>query len=247
MKVYADFESLLVPIEEAETEEEQAIVIPDSDGEEPAPLVIAEDTDGEAAEARAAQQELIDQIRNPEQEATVPKTRSSTRLTHKHKCIAVSALMVSIIPELNNQRFYYCGEDCDSHFMEQLEEWESVVQRYIESPKPMDPLTPDEQQTFDSASVCYLCKKHIDPDETRQEWKKVRDHDHFTGKFLGAAHSKCNILRRRVFKVSFIQHRKHYMILNYNNRSQFSSTISGVMTRTLLPVHSATPVRNQSN
>ena len=88
--------------------------------------------------------------------------------------------------------------------MEQLEEWESAVQQYIDSPKPMDPLSPDEQQKYDSATVCYLCKKPIEEDERKMEWKKVRDHDHFTGQFLGAAHSKCNLQRRRVFKVRSI-------------------------------------------
>ena len=121
VKVYADFESLLVPIEEAESEEEP-IAVSDTDDEDQPPLVITDEVDGEVAEARAAQQRLIDQIQNPQPSATVPKKRSATRLTHQHKCIAVSALMVSLIPKLNNQRFYYCGEDCDTRFMEQLEE-----------------------------------------------------------------------------------------------------------------------------
>jgi hypothetical protein len=56
--------------------------------------------------------------------------------------------------------------------MEQLEEWEAAVQRYIDSPKPMDPLSPEDQRMYDSATTCYLCKKAIYPDERKMEYRK---------------------------------------------------------------------------
>ena len=43
----------------------------------------------------------------------------------------------------------------------------------------------------------------------RRDYRKVRDHDHFTGKFRGAAHSKCNIklqVRRENVKIPIFFH-----------------------------------------
>jgi hypothetical protein len=52
----------------------------------------------------------------------------------------------------------------------------------------MIPLSDDEQVDFDNASMCYLCKCELS--------YKVRDHDHFSGRYLGAACNKCNLARR---------------------------------------------------
>jgi hypothetical protein len=45
---------------------------------------------------------------------------------------------------------------------------------------------------YDSASVCHICKKPFDADYEWQQ-KKVKDHDHITGQFRGAAHNSCNL------------------------------------------------------
>ncbi len=57
-------------------------------------------------------------------------------------------------------------------------------------------MTHEDEKIFRCAKNCYLCKKSfskavdsiIDDDDD----VKVRDHDHLTGAYRGAAHSKCN-------------------------------------------------------
>ena len=49
-------------------------------------------------------------------------------------------------------------------------------------------ITPEEEVQFQQSTICWLCEGSLlDCDE------KVRDHDHLTGKYRGAAHSNCNI------------------------------------------------------
>ena len=51
-------------------------------------------------------------------------------------------------------------------------------------------LTLDEQKEYENATYCHICKKEFG-DKKKQ--RKVRDHDHYTGKYCGAAHSICNL------------------------------------------------------
>ena len=44
-----------------------------------------------------------------------------------------------------------------------------------------------EKEQFDKATKCWICNGEFEDDA------KVRDHCHFTGRYRGAAHNKCNI------------------------------------------------------
>lgn len=44
-----------------------------------------------------------------------------------------------------------------------------------------------EKAEFEKATKCWICQGDFNED------KKVRDHCHFTGKYRGAAHNKCNL------------------------------------------------------
>ena len=60
--------------------------------------------------------------------------------------------------------------------------------------KKMLLLTKEELKSHQDAKVCYICGKRIlkkfDKD---QNYQKVRDDCHCTGKYRGAAHSICNL------------------------------------------------------
>ena len=46
-------------------------------------------------------------------------------------------------------------------------------------------LTYKYEQEFNDATKCCFCNEELKDD-------RVRDHNHFTGKYFGAAHAKCN-------------------------------------------------------
>ncbi len=67
---------------------------------------------------------------------------------------------------------------------------------------PMDKLTEQEEEIVRTATHCYLCEG-IFHDEGE---KRVRDHDHLTGKFLGMAHNDCNLARRELYQLCIFTH-----------------------------------------
>ena len=66
---------------------------------------------------------------------------------------------------------------------------EAKIKAILAEPVPMTPLTQIEQEEFSNAVNCHICSEALGAD-------RVRDHDHLTGKFRGAAHNQCNLLFR---------------------------------------------------
>ena len=61
-----------------------------------------------------------------------------------------------------------------------------------------------ELKSFDKAKICHVCKKDLLTEEG--VYDKVRDHCHFTGKYRGAAHNKCNLNCRKPMILPVIFH-----------------------------------------
>ena len=80
------------------------------------------------------------------------------------------------------------NEDVSQKFIEMLEEDIKKIYKEFDFSKKMLPLTKKEEYEFENAKICWICQKGFEKKD-----KKVRDHCHFTGKFRGAAHNKCNL------------------------------------------------------
>ena len=60
--------------------------------------------------------------------------------------------------------------------------------------KKMSPLNKEELKSHQNRKICYICGKRILTKPSKSiNYRKVRDHCHFTGKYRGAAHSICNL------------------------------------------------------
>ena len=77
-------------------------------------------------------------------------------------------------------------EDIDGIFVEMLERDIKRIQEKFEFSKKMI-FTFKDKDDFEKAKICWICQKEFG------ESKIVRDHCHFTGKYRGAAHNKCNL------------------------------------------------------
>ena len=69
--------------------------------------------------------------------------------------------------------------------------------------KKKKPLTNKEIKSYEKQKVCYICKENFCDDKNK---KKVRDHCHFTGKFRGTAHSRCNLRYKVPRVISIVFH-----------------------------------------
>ena len=78
-----------------------------------------------------------------------------------------------------------------------VEVTQSIYDKYYRRPKTLS-LSRDEQKSFNKATTCHICSGLLNGD-------KVRDHCHFTGKYRGAAHNKCNLMckKPRILPVIF--------------------------------------------
>ena len=62
--------------------------------------------------------------------------------------------------------------------------------------KEIIPLTNEQKKSYKNQEKCYICEEKFCVDKDDKNYtnrKKVKDHCHYTGKFRGAAHSKCNL------------------------------------------------------
>ena len=73
-----------------------------------------------------------------------------------------------------------------------------IYNEYYRRPKPIR-LTKEDHLNFVEAKICHICKEEITE-------RKVRDHCHFTGKYRGAAHSKCNLKARKPLLLPVLFH-----------------------------------------
>jgi hypothetical protein len=93
------------------------------------------------------------------------------------------------------------GIDSASHLLDILIELQPKFHSMLQKASDLQ-LTRDEEDAFHQATLCWLCQKpfqeQVQPDDggTQSSRSKVRDHCHYSGKFLGAAHGDCNLKRR---------------------------------------------------
>ena len=112
-------------------------------------------------------------------------------VTHQEP-IAFSFVIVNNQDKIIHEKTF-AGENAARVFIYHLNElYEEWLEELFDTSKPMR-ISSSQQESFDQAENCYLCKKSF-------QWQgiiKCRDHNHFTGKYLGAACQNCNLQRQR--------------------------------------------------
>lgn len=134
----------------------------------------------------------------------INKKTAKVDFTMQHKPSVFAYKVVSKYKKYEKEMIYIYGEDCAELFIK------SIIKTCLELEKILDKnermnLTCMEVFEFEKATYCYICDKVFKEDIAGKI--KVRDHDHFTGEYRGAAHSKCNMkIDRDKFTIPVIFH-----------------------------------------
>ena len=118
-----------------------------------------------------------------------PENSSTTKI-NKHTPSGYSLLTHCSFDITKNKLDYYRDKNCMKNFCLDLREHATEIINYEK--KEMIPLTKEEKNWHNMQKVCHICKKVFSTDYNNKKYK-VKDHCHYTGKYIGAAHDICNL------------------------------------------------------
>ena len=112
----------------------------------------------------------------------------------KHEPSGFCFYAKGIVPGIHIKPILYTKTKEDENvakvFIKKLEELtKGIYNDFYKIPKTLH-LTRSEQKLFEEATICHICNGELKND-------RVRDHCHFTGRYRGAAHNKCNLNCRK--------------------------------------------------
>jgi hypothetical protein len=110
---------------------------------------------------------------------------SATIKYAKHVPSGFAYKVVSSVDKYTKPTVVYRGENVVEEFLQQIMNEKENIVDILNNVKPMT-ISPKEEENFSLAGDCHICNEPLGLD-------RVRDHDHLTGHFRGAAHNTCNL------------------------------------------------------
>ena len=95
-------------------------------------------------------------------------------------------MVVSTDPQYTKPPVIYRGDNVVDTFLQRLDDEQREISNILSVEKPMV-MTAEDVQRHHQATECFICDQPFGAE------RPVRDHDHLTGKYRGAAHSECNL------------------------------------------------------
>ena len=115
--------------------------------------------------------------------------KSYTKKYQKHKPVGFSYYIISLHESVfkSVKRTYTKTKKEDSNAEDVFIKWLEDDVKDIANIKPKKMVfTEEDEKRYNEASDCWICREELGND-------RVRDHCHYTGRYRGAAHNKCNL------------------------------------------------------
>jgi hypothetical protein len=131
--------------------------------------------------------------------------------------------------------YLYRGLDTDDTQKQFFVDIQEIQWSILDSMKlnvPMNELTKEEKLKHKESKICHICEGNIEDEEN-----KVRDHDHYSGKYRGAAHYTCNInYNFKNYKIPVFFHNlkgydEHFIITAYSKYGNYYKIIRDKKTK----------------
>lgn len=106
---------------------------------------------------------------------------------NKHEVHSIAYYLKCSFSEEHNKFQLYRGINCCQWFVEQLSEIVTFVNALYARMIPMQELSTEELEIYNSSTTCHICERELNADDKR------KDHCHMTGRYRGAAHNSCNL------------------------------------------------------
>ncbi|XP_014299051.2 uncharacterized protein LOC106693934 [Microplitis demolitor] len=121
------------------------------------------------------------------------------------------------------------SQTCIEWVVEKLECLALEVESYLKNPVAMKPLSRQQKESHEQATVCHICERSI-----TSATDKCYDHCHFTGNYRSPLHLSCNINYRKSHTIPIVFHN----LSGYNSHfiiKSLSTVFEGKIT--LLPIN----------
>ena len=142
-----------------------------------------------------------------------PTRGDKTYLDEHHRPCTVGYKIKSYFPTLDEPYPVIHGPDCLKKFIRRMSKFEKKAVDYYNDDKRFI-MSHQDTMEFNRSMKCRFCHGPFEfyPRENGEDIKykdKVRDHDHLPGRFLGAAHSSCNLRHHKTLKIPIFFHNFH--------------------------------------
>ena len=148
-------------------------------------------------------------ILQPYDTASPTPSSSSTTPLQKHVACGAAYHIVSTDKRFHRKPTVLRGENVMTEFVERLLSDVAQLKKYLRNIIKMTPLSAEQRDEFYTSTECHICRQVF-----KETDRRVRDHDHITGAYRGAAHSHCNLnyrLHVSKMKISvFIHNLRNY-------------------------------------
>ena len=114
-----------------------------------------------------------------------PQSFCNSYQTHMHEVCSFGYIVVRS-DGVHGDPVIYRGPNASQRFLQEMNAIYQQCSLQLQNPAPMV-LTQSDLDAFDNSTHCHICNKAFTHDV------RVKDHDHITGLFRGAAHQKCNL------------------------------------------------------
>lgn len=132
-------------------------------------------------------------ILKPIHSCTLNPVTSFTENILKHEPCSFAYYIKCSYNDSKSKFITYRGSDCGKIFINKIKQDLEIIYNELNKNRKMKKLSYTEKLNFNNSTQCHICDGDFNDNDDDDGNYKVMDHCHLTGKFRGAAHSKCNL------------------------------------------------------